>query len=68
MKFPVLIEVQLYEDGMLDQVYWYRGYKMDAGYEYENGIDLTSNPNCRITVYEANENWEIVSYFPIERW
>lgn len=68
MKFPVLAEVQSYEDGMLDQIHWYKGYKTDTGYEWENGIILTLNPNHRITVYKANKNWEIISYFPIERW
>ena len=68
MSLPVLAEVEVYEDGMLDQIYWYKGYKTDTGYEWENGIILTLNPNCRITVYKANKNWEIASYFPIERW
>ena len=36
MKFPVLVEVQIYEDGMLDQIYWYRGYKIDTEYECKN--------------------------------
>ncbi len=64
---PVLAEEEYYEDDMLDQIYHYKGRKTESGYEWERGIILTPDENHKITIYKANEEGEIASYFPIER-
>ncbi len=64
---PVLAEEEYYEDDMLDQIYHYKGQKTENGYEWERGIVLTPDENHKITIYKANEEGEIASYFPIER-
>lgn len=64
---PVVAVVDYYEDGILDQVFHHKGRKTEDGYVWESDNIFAPNKNHDITIYKANGEGEIISYFPLER-
>lgn len=64
---PVVAMVEYYEDDMLDQIYSYTGHKTQNGYFWDGEAKVVPDENHDITIYKANLNGEVTSYFPIER-